>query len=94
MNNEEFHVWAMDHWKAEVLRNLPGAKARRAGQISQRESNKSLAKAWRSLAAQQAAQKRKFNTRLAEIEQKSRDRREAQDREFEERWWDLLMGKK
>jgi len=94
MINDELRAWAMKAWEAEVVRNLPATKARRAGQVAQRESNKALARVRRSLAAQQASTKRKLNTRLAEIEQEFRDRREAQDREFEERRWQLLMGKK
>jgi len=94
MTNEEFSAWALKAWESEVLKNLPATKARRAGQAGQRESSKALARARRSLAAQQASTKRKLNTRLAEIEQEFRDRREAQDREFEERRWQLLMGKK
>jgi len=91
MTNEEFSAWALKAWESEVLKNLPATKARRAGQVRQRESNKALAAARRSLAAQQASAKRKLDTRLAEIEREFRDRREAQDREFEEKRWRILM---
>jgi len=94
MTNEEFGAWAMKAWEAEVLKNLPAAKATRQLKASQRDSRKAMARSRRSLAASQASSQRKLNQRLADIERASRERREAQDREFEERRWDLLMGKK
>jgi len=94
MANDALRDWAIKAWEAEVLKNLPAAKARRAGQAGQRESSKALARARRSLAAQQASTKRKLNTRLEQIEREFQGRREAQDREFEERRWRLLMGRR
>jgi len=93
MTNEEFSDWALKAWESEVLKNLPAAKSRRAGQASQRESSKALRRAQRSYSAQQATTKRKLNTRLEQIEQGFKDRREAQDAEMEKRRWDLLLGK-
>jgi len=94
MTNDAFRDWAVEAWKKEVLKNLPAAKAARQLKVGQRESRKALAQVRRTLAAQQASAKRKLNTRLAEIERESRDRREARDREFEQARWDLVMGKK
>ncbi len=94
MTNKEFSAWAMKAWEAEVLRNLPATKARHARQAAQRESTKAMARARRSLLAQQASAKRKLNMRLAEIEQEFRGRRETSDRLVEERRWEIIMGKK
>jgi len=94
MTNDPLRAWAIEAWKKEVLRNLPAAKAVRQLKASQRESTKDMARARRSLAASQAASQRKLNQRLADLERASRERREALDRELEEKRWDLLMGKK
>jgi len=94
MINDELRAWAMKAWEKEVVRNSPGAKAGRSLRASLSQSKKDMARARRSLAAQQAASQRKLNQRLADLERASRERREAQDRELEERRWDLLMGKK
>jgi len=90
----ELRVWAVEAWKKEVLRNMPSVKLARQLKASQRESKKAMAHARRSLAASQASSKRKLDQRLADLERVSRDRREAQDRELEEKRWDLLMGKR
>jgi len=90
MMTNEFHDWAVEAWKKEVLKNMPAAKAARQLKVGQRESRKALASARRSLAASQAATQRKLNQRLADIERESRGRRESRDREFEERRWDLI----
>jgi len=87
----EFQAWAVKAWEAEVLRNLPAAKSRRAGQVQQRESRKALVRARRSLAAQQAVTKRKLDTRLAEIERAARAAREVRDGELEEKRWAIIM---
>jgi len=92
MTNDVFRDWAVEAWKKEVLKNRPAAKAARQLKVGQRESRKALGQARRSLAAQQASTKRKLNTRLAEIEQEFRFRREARDREFEQRRLRILMG--
>jgi len=94
MTNDELLIWAMKAWEKEVIRNSPAAKAGRSLRASQRESRKDMARAKRSLAASEASSKRKLTQHLAELERASRERREASDREFEERRWDLIMGKK
>jgi len=94
MTNDELRAWAVKAWGKEVIRNSPGAKAGRSLRASLSQSKKDMARARRSLAASEAASKRKLNQRLADIERASRERREASDREFEERRWDLVMGKK
>jgi len=94
MLNDELRVWAMKAWEKEVLRNLPAAKLARQLKASQRESGKAWDRARRSMAASQASSQRKLNQRLAELERASRERREALDREFEEKRWVLLMGKR
>jgi len=91
MINDELQAWAMQAWQKEVLKNMPAAKAARQLKDGQRESRKVLGRAQKSFSAQQASTKRMLNTRLAEIEQEFRDRREAQDREFEERRWALIV---
>jgi len=90
----EFHDWAVEAWKRGVLKNMPAARATRELKASQRESRKALASARLSLAASQAASQRKLNQHLAEAEKVFRDRREAQDRKFDELRWQLAMGKK
>jgi len=90
----EFRDWAVEAWQKEVLKNMPSAKAARKIKAGQRESRKALARARRSLAASQASTQRKLNQRLADIERVSLERREAIDREFEERRWRLLMGQR
>jgi len=94
MNREEYAAWAVEAWKKEVLKNMPTAKAARQLKADGRESRKALARARRCLAAQQAANQRKLNQRLADIERTFRERREASDREFEERRWAVLMGQR
>jgi len=87
-----FRDWAVEAWKKEVLKNMPAVKAARQLKAGQRESRKALASAGRSLAAFQASNQRKFHQRLAGIERASREWREAIDREFEQKRWDLLIG--
>jgi len=94
MTNEELRAWAMQAWEREVTRNMPAAKAVRQLKASQRESKKALASARRSLATQQASNQRKFIQRQIDIERESRERREASDREFEQKRWDVLVGKR
>jgi len=94
MTNDSLLAWAMKAWEKEVVRNSPGAKAGRSLRAGLVQSRRDMARARRSLAASQAASKRKLNQRLADLERTSRERREVQDREFEERRWDLLLGKK
>jgi len=94
MINEELSAWAMKAWEREVLKNLPAAKAVRQLKVSLSQSRKDMARARRSLAASQASSKRKLDQRLAGLELASRELREASDRKFEERCWNLLVGKK
>jgi len=94
MNREECAAWVQAAWVKDVMGKTPGAKLVRQLKASQRESKKAIVRAGRSLAASQASSQRKLNQRLADFERVSRERREAQDREFEERRWELLMGKK
>jgi len=94
MTNDSLLAWAMKAWEKEVIRNSPGAKASRSLRASLSLAKKDMARAKRSLAASQASSKRKLDQDLADIERAARERREAQDREFEERRWALLMDKK
>jgi len=94
MTNDPLRAWAIKAWEKEVTRNMPAAKLVRQLKADQRESRKGLARAKKSLAATQAAGQRKLSQRLTDLERAFRDRREAQDREFEEKRWALLMGKK
>jgi len=94
MNREEYAAWAVEAWKKEVLKNMPASKAVRQLKVDSRESRKAWASARRSLAAQQASIQRKLHQRLADIARESGARREVRDREFEERRWDLLVGKR
>jgi len=94
MNREEYAAWAVEAWKKGVLKNMPAVKAARQLKAGQRESRKALALARRSLAASQAATRRKLNQRLADLERTSLERREVRDREFEDMRWDLLVGKR
>jgi len=94
MTNSELQAWAMKAWEKEVIQNSPAAKAGRSLRANLARSRKDMARARRSLASSQAASKRKLGQRQADIAQEFRDRREASDREFEERRWDLIMGKK
>jgi len=90
MTNDEFRAWAMQAWVKEVTKNLPTAKAARQLKADSRESRKALASARRSMAAQQASNQRKLNQRQIDIERTFRERREARDRELEEKRWDLI----
>jgi len=94
MTNDELRAWAMKAWEKEVIRNSPGAKAGRSLRASLSQSKKDMARARRSLASRQASSRRKLDQDLADIERTSRAVREASDREFEEKRWGLLMGKK
>jgi len=67
------------------------AKAGRSLRAGLSQSKKDMARARRSLAASQASSKRKLNQHLADIERVSRERREALDREFEEKRWALII---
>jgi len=91
MTNDELFTWAMKAWEKEVIRNSPGAKAGRSLRASLSQSRKDMARARRSLAASQASSRRKLNQRLADLERASRDRREASDRELDEKRWALIM---
>jgi len=90
VSEDDLRAWAVKAWEREVLKNMPVAKAARQLKASQRESKKALARARRSLAAQQASNQRKLNQRQAAIERTFRERREANDREFEAKRWDLI----
>jgi len=94
MNREEYAAWVQAAWEKDVLKRTPGAKASRSLRASLSQSKKDMVRARRSLASREASGKRKLDQRLADIERASRERREAQDRELEERRWDLIMGKK
>jgi len=93
MIDDPLRAWAIEAWKKEVLRNVPSAKLVRQLKASQRESQRSMARARRSMLAQQAASQRKLNQRLSDLEKLSRERREALARELEEKQWSILMGK-
>jgi len=90
--DELLRAWAVKAWEKEVIRNMPMAKATRRLKADSRESKKALASARRSMAAQQASNQRKLHQRQADIARVSRERREASDREFEQRRWDLIIG--
>jgi len=94
MTNDPLRAWAIKAWEKGAIRNMPAAKLARQLKAERRESKRAWGRARRSLLASQAASQRKLNQRLADLERESRDRREVQDREFEERRWELLMGKK
>jgi len=89
-NDELLRSWAVEAWKKEVLKNMPSARLVRQLKAGQRESKKSLASARRSMAAQQASTQRKLNQRLADIARTAVERRQAIDREFEAKRWDLI----
>lgn len=86
----EFHDWAVEAWKKEVLKNMPAAKAARQLKVGQRESRKALASARRSLAAQQASIQRKLNQRLADIARVAGERERIRDAEMERKRWDFI----
>jgi len=94
MTNDELRTWAMKAWEKEVIRNSPGAKAGRSLRASLSQGRKDMVRARRSLSAQQAASQRKLNQRLADLERAARERREASDRELDEKRWALIIGKK
>jgi len=94
MTSDELQAWAMKAWEAEVLKNLPAAKAARRLKVGQRESRKAVERARRSLATRQASTKRRLDTRLAEIERVARDHQAARDRKFDELRLRLAMGPK
>jgi len=94
MTSDLFQAWALKQLEEHMRRNMPSVKVARQLKASQRESKKAMVSARRSLAASQASSQRKLHLRLAELERVSRERREAQDREFEERRWEIIMGKK
>jgi len=91
MNREEYAAWVQAAWEKDVMQKAPGAKAGRSLRAGLVQSKKDMARARRSLAASQASSKRKLNQRLADIERASRDRREASDRELDEKRWVLIM---
>jgi len=86
----EFHDWAMKAWEVEVLRNLPAVKVIRQLKAGRVESRRALARARRSLAAQQASTQRKLHQRQAEIERESRERERIRDAEMERKRWDFI----
>jgi len=92
--HESLQAWAMRQLEAQVKRNLPSVKLARQLKASQRESKKAWGRARRSMAASQSSSKRKLDQQLAELEKASRERREALDRELEEKRWDFIIGKK
>jgi len=92
--HDSMRAWALAQLEAHVRRNLPAARASRSLRASLSQSRKDMVRARRSLASSQAASKRKLDHILADIERVARERREVQDREFEERRWDLIMRKK
>jgi len=92
MTHDEFRAWSLKQLEEHMKRGMPVARIVRQLKAGQRESRKSLARARRSLAAQQASSKRKLDQRLAELERASRERGAAQDAELERRRWDLLLG--
>jgi len=91
LNREEYAAWVQAAWEKDVMKKAPGAQASRSLRASLSLGKKDMARARRSLSSSQAVSKRKLNIRLAEIEQKARDRREASDRELEEKRWQLII---
>jgi len=91
MNREEYAAWVQAAWEKDVMKRTPGAKASRSLRASLSQSKKDMARARRSLAASQASSRRKLNQDLADIERTSRERREASDRELEEKRWQLII---
>jgi len=90
MTNDELRAWAVKAWEADVLRNLPAAKAVRQLKAGQRESRKALASAMRSMAASQASNQRKLNQRLENIAREFRERERIRDAEMGAKRWDCI----
>jgi len=92
MNREEYAAWVQAAWIKEAMKNMPVAKAARQLKAGRVESRKAWASARRSLAAKHGAKMRSLRKQQAENGEAIRKRREASDREFEQRRWDLLIG--
>jgi len=92
MTDDQFRAFAMKALEKEIVRNTPAAKARRAFQVSQRESKKELAQAKRTLAAKHAAQSRVIRQRHADAELAFKKREAEREAEMDQRRWDLIIG--
>jgi len=92
MNREEYAAWVQAAWERDVLKRTPGAKASRSLRANLVQSKRAMARARRSLASRQASSRRKLNQDLADLERRSRERREASDRELDEKRWALIIN--
>jgi len=94
MNPEEFASWSAREWMKRAGNNTPLAKSLRRGKAQDQALKRGHRAMRRSLAAEHGAKMRSLRKQQAENGEAIRKRREASDREFEQKRWDLLVGKR
>jgi len=92
MNREELASWAAREWIKQAVRNAPMAKSIRNGKAQDRALKREYLKEKRSLASRHSARMRLLKRQQAESEAAQREKRGVQDREFEERRLNFIMG--
>jgi len=92
MNPEEFASWSAREWVKQAGDNTPLAKSIRRGKAQGQALKREHRAMRRSLAAEHGAKMRSLRKQQVETAEAIRKRREASDREFEQRRWDLLIG--
>jgi len=90
--NDPLRAWAIEAWKKEVLRNLPAAKLARQLKAQDRLLKREYLKEKRSLASHHSERMRLLKRQQAESEAALREKREALDRELEQKRWEILTG--
>jgi len=92
MNPEELAGWAAREWIKQAVRNTPLAKSIRNAKAQDRLLKREYLKEKRSLASRHSARMRLLKRQQAESEAALRGKREAQDRKFEQKRWDIATG--
>jgi len=93
MNREELAGWAAREWIKQAGRNTPMSKSIRNGKAQDRALRREYLKEKRSLASRHSARMRLLKRKQAGREAALREKRGGgQDREFEERRLNFIMG--
>jgi len=92
MNREELAGWAAREWIKQAGHNTPMAKSIRNAKAQDRALKREYLKEKRSLASRHSARMRLLKRQQAESEAALREKREVQDREFEQKRWAIAMA--
>jgi len=92
MNREELASWAAREWMRQAGLNTPMAKSIRNAKAQDRALKREYPKEKRSLSSRHSARMRLLKRQQAESEAALRAKREAEDRKFEQKRWDIATA--